>query len=464
MVNHNKNMAGSRKNNSSKSDYRNINSELFDFLDGSPNAFFAVSNMCSEYEKAGFERLYEGQKWQLKPGRDYYVTRNDSAIIAFRIPAKEYRGFHIMASHSDSPAFKIKPNAEICIENHYIKLNAEKYGSAIFSTWMDRPLSVAGRIAVRSSAGNNDSQKKKNNQNNAEAAEFCGIKTKLINIDRDLMVIPNIPIHFNRDVNEGKSFNAQVDMLPLFCVKGEEEEQFLKLIAEEAGVNPEDILDTDLFLYNRQKACFLGADNEFIGSGRIDDLQCAFAAMTGFTDAKPKDYVALTCVFDNEEVGSGTRQGAASTFLKDTLSRINFCLGRNKEDYLVSLANSFMISADNAHSVHPNHPELCDPTNRPLINNGIVIKYNANQKYTSDAVSAATMKMLCEKAQVPFQTFVNRSDIAGGSTLGNISQTQVAVSTVDIGLAQLAMHSAFETAGAKDTGYLAKLARIFFSC
>jgi aspartyl aminopeptidase len=277
------------------------------------------------------------------------------------------------------------------------------------------------------------------------------------------MIIPNLAIHMDRQVNDGHKFNAQVDMLPLFCEKGEEKDAFLGLIAAEADVPAGDILDTDLFLYNRMPAVSLGLNGEFIASGRLDDLQCAFASLKGFLESAPADSVAVHCVFDNEEVGSGTKQGAASTFLKDTLRRINSAAGRTEEEYLMSIASSFLVSADNAHAVHPNFAEKTDPTNRPYLNKGIVIKYSANQKYTTDAVSGAIMRAICQEADVPCQTFANRSDMLGGSTLGNIAQSQVALNTVDIGLPQLAMHSPYETAGAKDTAYLIAAAKVLFS-
>ena len=419
-----------------------VNKELLQFLDHSPNAFYAVANMQKELEDAGFARLYEGCPWTLSEGHGYYVTRNDSAIIAFRIPEGEYQGFQIMASHCDSPVFKIKTNAEIVVDNSYVKLNVEKYGGMLCAPWLDRPLSVAGRVIVQTEEG---------------------IATKLVNVDRDLLIIPNVAIHMNRQVNDGYAFNAQVDMLPLFCEQGEEKNQFMQLIADEAAVQVEDILDTDLFLYDRMNGTTLGLHGEFIASGRLDDLQCAFASLKGFLAAELKQSIAVHCVYDNEEVGSGTKQGAASTFLKDTLQRISRAMGRSEEQYLMSIASSFMVSADNAHAVHPNHAEKADPTNRPYMNRGIVIKYSANQKYTTDGVSGAVMRAICKKAEVPCQTFTNRSDMLGGSTLGNISQAQVALNTVDVGLPQLAMHSPYETAGARDTAYLIEAARVLFS-
>lgn len=422
--------------------FDHVNRELFSFLDHSPNAFYAVQNMCDILQQAGMIRLYEGVPWKLEAGKGYYVTRNGSAIIAFRIPKAEYTGFQMMASHSDSPVFKIKANAEITVDKQYVKLNVERYGGMLCAPWLDRPLSVAGRVIVRTKEG---------------------IETRLVNVNRDLMIIPNLAIHMNRQVNDGYKFNAQTDMLPLFCEKGEESDAFRKLIASEAGADAEDILDTDLFLYNRTPAVSLGLNNEFIASGRLDDLQCAFASLKGFIEASPKDSVAVHCVFDNEEVGSGTKQGAAGSFLRDTLHRINRGMGRTEDEFLMSIASSFLVSADNAHAVHPNHKDKTDPTNRPYLNKGIVIKYSANQKYTTDAVSGAIMRAICTKADVPCQTFANRSDMLGGSTLGNISQSQVALNTVDIGLAQLAMHSPYETAGAKDTAYLIEAAKVLFS-
>ena len=426
-----------------KTDPKEISRELLSFLDKSPNAFFAVHNMKQMLEDAGFTALKETERWKILPGGSYYVTRNDSALIAFKIPeTSDITGFQIMASHCDSPVFKIKPEAEITVENAYVKLNVEKYGGMLCAPWLDRPLSAAGRVIVRTESG---------------------IATRLVNIDRDLLIIPNLAIHMNREVNDGYKFNAQVDMLPLFCEAGEEKNRFVKLVAEEAGVGTEQILDMDLYLYSRMKGTFLGPDDEFIASGRLDDLQCAFASLKGILECTPETSVAVHCVLDNEEVGSGSKQGAAGTFLSDTIRRINLVLGGTEEDLMCRMASSFMVSADNAHAVHPNHADKTDPTNRPVLNHGIVIKYSANQKYTTDAVSGAIFREICRKAAVPYQTFANRSDMIGGSTLGNISQSQLSLSTVDVGLPQLAMHSPFETAGTKDTAYLIRAAQVLFS-
>ncbi len=415
--------------------------QLMAFLENSPTSFHAVENMANRLENEGFTRLNEGQCWQIEAGGRYFVTRNMSSLIAFKVPGKDFSGFQIMTSHSDSPTFKLKENPEMEVEKHYVKLNVEKYGGMLCAPWFDRPLSIAGRLVVR---------------------EGNRLVTKLVNVDRDLVMIPNLAIHMNRQVNEGYAYNPQSDMLPLYG--GEEAAgTLMETIAGSAGVEKEHILGHDLYLYSRMKGCIWGANEEFFSCGRIDDLQCAYASLEGFLAGGHSDSVSVHAVLDNEEVGSTTKQGAASTFLLDTLKRLNSALGRTDEQYLAALASSFMVSADNAHGVHPNHTDKADPTNRPYLNGGIVVKFNANQKYTTDGVSAAVFKSLCQAADVPVQTFANRSDMVGGSTLGNISNTNVALNTVDIGLPQLAMHSPYETAGIKDTVYLIRAAREFFS-
>ncbi len=420
--------------------YRETAEELLAFIQKSPTCFHAVAAMKEMLEAEGYGELREEDRWNLEKGGKYYVTRNDSALIAFALPKEEAKGYRIMASHSDSPTFKIKENPEMEAEGRYVKLNVERYGGMICAPWFDRPLSVAGRVVVK------------------EGEE---IVSKLVDVDRDLLMIPNLAIHMNREVNDGYKFNAQKDMLPLYGMSSAKG-TFLKTVAESAGVKEEEILGHDLFLYNRQEGTVWGAEEAFVSSARLDDLQCAFSSLKGFLAGKKEKYIAVHCVLDNEEVGSGTKQGAASTFLRDVLVRINSGLGQDQEDYLRRLAGSFMVSADNAHAVHPNYGEKADPVNRPCMNEGIVIKHSANQKYCTDGVSAAVFKDLCKRAGVPFQTFTNRSDILGGSTLGNISTTQVAVNAVDIGLAQLAMHSPYETAGVKDTVYLIKAAEMLF--
>lgn len=416
--------------------------ELAKFLESSPSAFHAIDNMENILIREKFVRLCENQRWQISPGGRYFVDRNGSSLIAFTVPESGFKGMRIMASHSDSPTFKIKENPELETDGHYIRLNVERYGGMLCAPWFDRPLSVAGRVIVKDPV----------------SGSFL---TKLVNIDRDLVLIPNLAIHMNREANNGYKYNAQKDMLPLYGNLSAKD-TFIKTVADAAGVHESDILGHDLFLYNREKASIWGASGEFISCGRLDDLQCAFASLKGFLAGEKQECMALHCVFDNEETGSGTKQGAASTFLYDTLTRIHDCLGLTREDYLIHLADSLMISADNAHAVHPNHTDKADPSNRPYLNGGIVIKFNANQKYCTDGISAAMFRDICRIVNVPVQTFTNRSDMAGGSTLGNISNTQVALNTVDIGLPQLAMHSPYETAGVKDTGYLIRAAEEFF--
>ena len=415
--------------------------ELFQFIENSPSCFHAIETIRKKLNDEGFIELVEGRSWQIEKGKKYYVTRNLSSIIAFKIPENDFKNFHIVASHSDSPTFKIKENAEIEVNNKYVKLNTEKYGGMICSTWFDRPLSIAGRILVK---------------------EGNLVKTHLVNIDKDLVIIPNLAIHMNRAVNDGYKYNAQIDMLPLYgdnTSKG----SLMKTVAQSVGVEEDSILGTDLFLYNRMRGTKIGANSEYISSPRLDDLECAYASLSAFLSETNSNSASVYCVFDNEEVGSGTKQGADSTLLYDVLRRINMCLGNSEEDYYKLIASSFMISADNAHALHPNYSDKSDHTNKVYINDGIVIKYNANQKYTTDAVSASIFKSICDSVNVPYQTFTNRSDILGGSTLGNISNAHVSLNTIDIGLAQLAMHSTYETAGAKDVTYLIDALKAFYN-
>lgn len=414
--------------------------KLFTFIDESPTAFHAVMNLEKILDKEGFTRLEEKDSWEIVKGGKYYVNRNGSALIAFTIPEKDPAGYHMVAAHSDSPCFKLKESSEITVDDAYLKLNVEKYGGMILSTWLDRPLSVAGRVVLKGKDG---------------------ILTKLVNANRDIALIPNLAIHINKDINKGVEYNPQTDMQPMIGESSAKGNLF-KLLAKEAGVEEKEILGTDLFLYNRDRCRLVGIDDAFIAGPRLDDLECVYAGLTAMVNETPKKYINLCAVFDNEEVGSTTKQGAASTFLQDVLFRICAKLGKGGEEYRRMLADSFLISADNAHALHPNHPEKADVTNRPVLNGGIVIKYHGSQRYATDAYSAAVMKDICNRAGVPFQSYANRSDIIGGSTLGNISTAQVSVNTVDIGLAQLAMHSACETAGAKDVGYLTEALRVFY--
>lgn len=411
-----------------------INKELIAFLDSSPTCFHAVDNIRRTLKENGYRELSEAEHWDLSAG-NYFCTRNDSSLIAFRIPQGEWNGFMIGAAHSDSPAFKIKENPDIHKDGMTV-LNVEKYGGMLCAPWFDRPLSAAGRAVVK---------------------ENGRLVTKLINIDRDLLVIPSLAIHMNRKANEEASYNVQEDMKPLLTGG---EKSFMAVVAQETGIREEDILGYDLYVCPRTRGTVWGAENEFISAPHLDDLQCAFGNLRGFMEAEETAAVPVYALFDNEEVGSRTKQGADSTFLEDVLGRIaESC----KKEYRVCTACSFMVSADNAHAVHPNYSGKADPVNRPAINGGIVLKFSGNQKYTSDAVSAAVFRSVCEKADVPVQVFTNRSDMVGGSTLGNISNSHVSLHTVDIGLPQLAMHSPWETAGVRDTEYLVRAMKTFFS-
>ncbi len=422
--------------------YKEISEKMLDFIKKSPSVFHAVKSIAEELSNDGFIELSESSKWNLKKGKKYYVTRNNSSIIAFRVGEDlDNYSFNIVASHCDSPSFKIKDNYKVKSEK-YIQLNTEKYGGMIYSTWFDRPLSAAGRVVIKSENG---------------------IETKLVNIDRDLVVIPNVAIHMNREANKEMKYNEQVDLLPLYGLTKEDDDNFMDVVAEYSGVEKEKILSADLSLYNRTAPSIWGSRNEFISSSKLDNLQCAYATLKGFIKGSNSKSINVYCCFDNEEVGSETKQGAASTFLEDVLKRINDNLGRSAEDYLCALASSFMLSADNAHAVHPNHPEKSDPSNKVYMNEGIVIKHNASQNYTTDAVSSGVFQLLCEASNVPFQHYSNRSDIPGGGTLGNISSLKVSINTVDIGLAQLAMHSSYETAGVMDTYYMFKVTEEFFN-
>ena len=420
--------------------------ELLDYIEDGVSPFHVIMNTESYLIGAGFTKLVEQEHWNLVPGGKYFVTRNDSSLIAFAVPREDYHGFQIIAGHCDSPTFKIKEMPEIN-STGLTRLNVERYGGMIVSTWFDRPLSVAGRVLVR---------------------DERGVHSLLYQADRDLVMIPNLAIHMNRDVNEGHKYDIQKELMPIF---GAQESSLKKYIAGEIGVREEDILGMDLSLYNRDSGSIWGAESQFCSAPRLDDLQCVYGALQGFLEAmeewdsfdgRTSENIPVYAVFDNEEVGSTTKQGAESTLLFDTLTRINACMGRNAEEYCMSIADSFMISADNAHGIHPNYPEKADCANYPVLNGGIVIKYNANQKYTTDAVSAAVLRKICIDELIPVQSFANNSNIAGGSTLGNISNTQVSLNTVDIGLAQWAMHSAYETAGTEDTEYLVRMSKAFY--
>ena len=389
-----------------------ISENLIHFIARSPSVFHGVHGIKAALLYSGFTEIREEDPWHIEKGGKYVVTRNGSALIAFTVPEEGARSFRIIASHCDSPTFKIKENPEMK-KGPYVTLNVEGYGGMIMSTWLDRPLSVAGRLIVRE---------------NGHLAE------KLAAVDGTMLVIPSVAIHMDRNVNHKKDWNIQTDLSPLYGMTGGKS-SFLDVVAASAGVKKEDILAHDLYLYSRVPGTLWGEDREFISSPKLDDLQCAFATFRGFVAGKKEKAISL---------------------------RLSLSLGYSYDETMAMIAGSFMISADNAHSVHPNHEEYADPVNRPVINKGIVIKYNAQQRYATDALSAARFKNLCEEIHIPTQTFTNRSDNPGGSTLGNISNTKVAMPTVDIGLSQLAMHSSYETAGTLDTAYLAAASAKFF--
>jgi aspartyl aminopeptidase len=406
---------------------------LKNFLDGAVSTYHAIAALGEELKKAGYAPISEADNWNLVPGGKYFLTRNGTALMAFRVPEKTPKGFLLTASHSDRPGFKVKENPEL--KSAYIRLAVERYGGMLMSTWLDRPLSVAGRVLVETEDG---------------------VEVKLVNIDRDLLLIPNVAIHMNRQANDGYKWNPASDMIPLFGGK-DAAGKFAALLEESAGGK---VLGHDLSLYVRQKGTIWGMEDEFISSAALDDLACAWCCTQAFLNAGESENMPLLCVFDNEEVGSSSLQGADSNLLQAMMERI--CKALNLDLYTM-LAQSYMLSADNAHAIHPNHPEFADPNNAPVVNQGVVLKFNANQRYCTDGVSAAIFRKVCAKAEVPVQTYCNRADMAGGSTLGNISLTHVSVPSADIGLPQLAMHSCFETAGCKDVAYMIDALTAFYS-
>ena len=405
--------------------------KLFEFIKKSPTAYHAVKTITDRLTDAGFVELCEGDNSPLIDGGKYFIKKFDSSVIAFKYK-KNYSGFMISASHSDSPSFRVKGNGETV--GIYNRIMVERYGGSIFYSWLDRPLSVAGRVFV----------------------EDNGIKRVLVAPDCDLLTIPSVCIHFNNKVNEGTPLDPKNDMLPLFSLKAESG-AFMEVIAKSAGVDRDKIISHDLFVYNRDEGKRIGANGEFILCPRIDDLACAFSALEGFLSADESQAIPVLAVFDNEEVGSSTKQGAASTFLHDTLYRI--C----GEELPKKLYSSFMVSADNAQAVHPAHPELSDKEFAPVLGKGIAVKYNSSQLYSTDGISAAIFALICKNCGLTTQTYYTRADMRGGSTLGSIANTKVSVPTVDIGLPQLAMHSANETASAEDVDSLCIAMRELYS-
>ena len=423
---------------------------LMNFLDASPVNFLAVKNIAGELEKAGFRHVDPRMPLGcIKAGDKLYVTKNDSSIYAFHIgtlPLAE-AGFRMICAHCDSPTFRIKPNAEMLCEGGMVKLNTEVYGGPIMSTWFDRPLTLAGRVIVK---GN----------------DMLSPKTLLMHVKRPLLQISNLAIHFNRQVNDGVKLSKQKDVLPLLGMVTDELERgnmLTNIICSELNINKEDILDFDLYLADSTPACTFGVHDELISSGRLDDLSMCFAGLEALLAAPLTDTTKVLAIFDNEETGSQTKQGAGSPFLASMLKRIAMAQGGSEEAYWQAVERAFMISADNAHAWHPNYPEKFDPTNHPVLGGGPVIKFNAAQKYASDAVSAAVFAEICHEAGVPCQRFVNHSDVAGGSTLGNILASSIPLRGVDMGNAILAMHSCRETGSVADHCYCVAAFTRFFS-
>lgn len=418
-------------------DQRGSAEKLIRFISSSPTAFHTAENIAQKLINEGFTRLNEWDEWDIQPGGKYFTVRNGSSVIAFKIGSADISGANIYIAHGDSPMFKLKPDAEMETLGRYIRLNTERYGGAILSTWFDRPLSIAGRVAVNSPDG---------------------VRSVLVNLTDANVIIPSVAIHFNRTVNDGLHINPQIDTLPILgsiSAKG----SLLKKTALAAGVKEREILGTELFVYNRTEGMIWGVDGEYVSSPRLDNMQCTYAGLQGFVNGDSERRISLYCVFDNEEVGSSTKQGANSDLLRSVFMRICRALSIDPE---ITVSKSFCVSADNAHALHPNHPEYADPINQPTMNRGPVIKTAARQSYATDSQTEAIFKKICASVGVPYQSFANRSDLPGGGTVGNISATRVSAPTVDIGLAQLSMHSSYETAGSMDTIHLERAIAEFF--
>ena len=419
--------------------YKKTAKKLLKFIQKSPTAFQAVEEMSQRLQKEGFKELKEEKHWDLKAGGNYFVTRNHSAVIAFSIPKKPAWKFHIMASHSDSPALKIKENPEMEVEKAYIKLNVERYGGMLLAPWFDRPLSIAGRLVV---------------------SEGSRLVSKLVNVDRDLVMIPNLAIHMNREVNKGVELNKQTELLPI-CGLSDDADYFLDFLAKELAVKKEDILDFELTIYNKEKPEFVGLNDEFISASRLDNLNSCSALVSAIIDSSRADGMNLIALFDHEEIGSRSKQGAGSILLHDMLVRILTECGLEKEVWN-RLYNSMILSVDVAHGLHPNYAGKMDLTNKPVLGKGFCIKEACSQSYATDCGAVAVIQQICEKDQIPYQKFVNRSDLAGGGTLGSIASALLPVKTVDIGIPLLAMHSARELMAAADQQALKDLVSTYF--
>lgn len=414
---------------------------LVEFLRACPTAFHAAAEIRARLDAAGFTYLPEGAAWAMEPGGRYYTVRNNSSVVALKVGSRlDSYHFQLAVAHADSPTYKVKASPELSGPGSCLRLDVEAYGSMIDHTWLDRPLGVAGRVLVRSGAR---------------------VESRLVNVERDVCLIPSVAVHFDRSSALEPRLNRATDLVPLFSAGELSAGAFDAMVAEAAGADPADVLARDLFLVAHEEPRVWGQAGEFVSGARLDDLQCAYAALEAFLDAENEHDVSVYACLDNEEVGSGTKQGALSTLLAGTLARANAALGRGDEDLSRAVAGSLLVSCDNAHAVHPNHPELHDEVNRCALNGGIVIKEAANQHYCTDAFSRAVLVAVLERAGVPYQRFANRSDKAGGSTLGNLSNVQVSLHAVDVGCPQLAMHSVFETAGSRDTALAIDAIRAF---
>ena len=409
---------------------------MLDFIYESPTQFNAVAVSAEILEKNGFEKLNPKENWKLEVGKKYYTTKNSSALVAFKVNSDEIEkeGFRIIGSHTDSPGFRIKPNAEMESCGAYLKLNTEGYGGMILSTWLDRPLAMAGRVFLRG-------------ENPFKPVE------RIVNINKPVCIIPNLAIHMNRSINDGYKYNKQTDMLPLVGLINEQlekENYMIKLLASELNVEIEEIIDFDIFLYEYEKGCFTGANEEFISTGRLDNLSMYYSSVEALLDSDSKSGISIAVGFDNEEVGSSTKQGADSNMLLNILERICISLGKDRQQFFEAIENSFIISSDLAHAVHPNVNGMADPTNRPVMGKGPVIKVHAGQAYTSDGYSISVYKEICRECGVEYQEFVNKSDQRGGSTIGPISSTHIDIPSVDIGAPILSMHSIRELGCSED--------------
>ncbi|KAI3348935.1 M18 family aminopeptidase [Clostridium botulinum] len=427
----------------------NTAKDLLNFINNSKSAFHGAYEVKSILDKEGFVEIKECDKWNLQNGGKYYVMKNESAIIGFEIGSGDIaeEGFRLIGAHTDSPGFRIKPHAEMTVEDHYVKLNTEVYGGAILSTWFDRPLSIAGRVTLK---GSNPLKP----------------QVKLVDLNKPVLIIPSLAIHMNRTINEGYEYNKQKDTLPLLTMatdKLEKDGYLIKLIAESLNVDQKEIVDFDLFVYEYEKGCLFGMNEEFISAGRLDDLWMVYAGLVALLQSRSNKATKVLVALDNEEIGSLTSQGANSSLLENILERITLALGKDREDFKRSLSNSVMISADLAHALHPNYTEKHDPTSRPLVGKGPVIKIAASGSYSTDSYAAAIFKQVCKNADVPCQEFVNRSDVKGGTTIGPITASKLNIPVIDMGAPLLSMHSVRELASVKDNEYTIKAFTEFLS-